>query len=799
MDPESALACQLYATLQVLASANTSILGSGGSGSSSTKLIGSVQCIYANNPTSSTILCNLWCQIQAQYGQVCQNSSSSGTTTAAICPYQSDPKYVLACQMYQYLLLMQGSSSASGICPYAPDPEHILACQLYERLVQLQVASSIGTGVLQALLSTNVFKGSILGSGNFLNCIYSNNPTSSNLLCYLYCQIQQFYNLNCSDGPTSLSWSPATTKNPCPFSSDPESILACSMYYLLLELQKASSSGSASLYSLLALNTFKGSGSGSGGLTTCTYNSNPTSANLLCYLFCMIQPYYGQQCQNVPSSLSWKPTTSQPTLNCPYISDPENVLACSLYNTLSQLQNYSSGSSTLNLNIHKGSSSGSGGFVNCTYVSNPTSANLLCYLFCSIQPFYGQQCLNGPTSLSWTQTTTVNINSCPFSSDPESVLACSLYQRLLQLQKASSTDSSAFNSVLNLNIFKGSGSGSGGFINCTYASNPTSANLLCYLYCMIQPFYSQQCFNGPISLSWTQTTVANTNSCPFSSDPENVLVCSLYQRLLQLQTSSSTDPSAFSSVLNLNIYKGSGSGSEGYVNCTYSSNPTSANLLCYLFCLIQPFYGQQCLNGPTSLSWHPTTSSTINLCPYSSDPENITACLLYYRLKKLQEAAIMGSSFLASAIAENSFKGSGTSSGAYVDCVYSSNPTSSNLLCSLYCLIQPYYGLQCKTSSTSLNWNSATSTAQPSIIECIYSNDTTSSALLCSSTLPYVTSASPSCPYISDPQATVACQMYMLILQQNKASLNGSSGVSSWIEGNAFKGSGSGSTVGCPY
>jgi len=739
-------------------------------------------------------------------------NSSASTTTASSCPYQSDPQYVLACQLYQYLVGMQGSSSSSSgaACPYATDPAHVLACQLYDRLMQLQLASSIGAGALQALLSTNVFKGSLLGSGNNVSCAYSNNPTSSNLLCSLYCQIQQFYNLTCGSGPTTL-----TTPPSCPYSSDPEGVLACSLYNRLLDLQFSSSSGSSNFASVLGLNTYKGSGNSSGGSVTCLYSTNPTSANLLCYLYCMIQPYYSQQCMNAPTSLLWTPTTTPSQSSCPYISDPESALACSLYNRLLQLQAASSLPSTLNsildLGVFKGSGSSSGGFVNCTYASNPTSANLLCYLYCLIQPFYGQQCQNGPTSLSWNPTTLPpTASSCPYISDPENVLACQLYNRLIQLQSASSASSSTLNYVINLDIFKGSGTGSGGFVNCTYASNPTSANLLCYLYCLIQPFYGQTCLNRPTSLAWQSNTGTSTismnsiqciyaynvssallcsmycqiqsylgficqnytitsaissgttvSTCPYISDPQSSLACQMYSYLTQLQDSASggsSMSSVLSQLLTGAFFKGSGSGSGIYVNCSYRNDPTSANLLCYLYCMIQPYFGLQCLNAPTSLVWTPTTSAskaatTSLTCPYIADPQSTLACQMYNYLTQLQGASSGGSSLSSSIsqlIAAALFKGSGSGSGGYVNCSYSNYPTSANLLCYLYCMIQPYFGLQCLNAPTSLVWLPTTSATN-------------------------LTSTSPACPYLSDPQSTLACQMYNYLKQLQVASSGGSS------------------------
>jgi len=233
---------------------------------------------------------------------------------------------------------------------------------MYYYLVKLQGASSgassMNSGLLGQLIAESLFKASGSGSGTNVNCAYSSNPTSANLLCYLYCMIQPYYGLQCLNGPTSLVWTPTTTSTrsttispQCPYITDPESTLACQMYYYLTKLQVASSGGSSTasglLAQLVAESLFKASGSGSGTNVNCAYSNNPTSANLLCYLYCMIQPYYGLQCLNGPTSLMWTPTSTGPLAittspACPYITDPESTLACQMYYYLVKLQGASS-------------------------------------------------------------------------------------------------------------------------------------------------------------------------------------------------------------------------------------------------------------------------------------------------------------------------------------------------------------------------------------------------------------------------------------------------------------------------
>jgi hypothetical protein len=193
----------------------------------------------------------------------------------------------------------------------------------------------------------------------------------------------------------------------------------------------------------------------------------------------------------------------------------------------------------------------------------------------------------------------------------------------------------------------------------------------------------------------------------------------MYTYLTQLQATSSggsSMTSALSQLVASNLFRGSGSGSGYYVNCLYSSDPTSANLLCYLYCMIQSYYGLQCSNAPTSLSWLPATttagSTTVTpMCPYISDLKASIACPMYYYLTNLQQASSGGSSALLSALmAEALFRGSGSGSTNYVNCIYSNDTTSANLLCYLYCNIQPYFGIQCSNGSAYLMWSGLSST-----------------------------------------------------------------------------------------
>merc|ERR1711974_383310 len=100
-----------------------------------------------------------------------------------------------------------------------------------------------------------------------------------------------------------------------------------------------------------------------------------------------------------------------------------------------------------------GESSGSGGAVSCIDASNPTSADLLCNLWCDIQEFYGQSCMT-----VWTTTTTKTAAPpgfgglqpsgdsgisapattplpCPYDGMMEGDLHCSLWKELTSFQE----------------------------------------------------------------------------------------------------------------------------------------------------------------------------------------------------------------------------------------------------------------------------------------------------------------------------------------------------------------------------
>ena len=81
----------------------------------------------SNNPTSSTILCSLYCQIKSYLGSECvsttttttSTSTTTVTTTLAACPsqYLGDPENVLLCQLWIQLLDVQQQFNSSPAIP----------------------------------------------------------------------------------------------------------------------------------------------------------------------------------------------------------------------------------------------------------------------------------------------------------------------------------------------------------------------------------------------------------------------------------------------------------------------------------------------------------------------------------------------------------------------------------------------------------------------------------------------------------------------------------------------------------
>ena len=125
-----------------------------------------------------------------------------------------------------------------------------------------------------------------------ITCEYSDHMTSSEELCEVWCQIQAV---------KSIQW----VFCPTVYESDPEETLLCSIWKYLVDQQNSPDSTTIQSPSFMA----------------CPHESNPTSNDKLCDLWCHLQAYSGLIC--CPS---------------PYINDPEESLLCKLWNELEELE-----------------------------------------------------------------------------------------------------------------------------------------------------------------------------------------------------------------------------------------------------------------------------------------------------------------------------------------------------------------------------------------------------------------------------------------------------------------------------
>ena len=767
-DPANTTLCNLWTELQILQHKHNQ--------QPTTELPKSnVTCVYKEHSTSATPLCDLWCQTVEYSGKIC--------TT---CPYQDDPEAVKACNLWEELVELQGSEhpTSDGLdnttlplaknvtclhsdnptsaallcelwcdvqgyshvncitCPHINDPEAATACDLWEELVMLQNSEDTGNTIPGEINSGNTI---MVTPGKNVTCVFSENPTSSSLLCNLWCGVQDYNGSKCVM---------------CPYLNDPEAVKACGLWEELVLLQNTDTPNSDN-------SGLEDTSSGTSTSEipspkrneTCIYSDNQSSATLLCELWCDVKEYSGIKC-----------------VTCPYINDPEAIEACKLWEELLVLQNSEDIADSSLGDTSLGATNPPEKNVLCPYSDNPTSAGLLCELWCGVGKFSSKICV-----------------TCPYINDPESVKACQLWEELVVLQNS------------DLSISENSSAISGGSepgdmnpkknVTCSFSENPTSADLLCELWCGVKSYSDIACV-----------------SCPYINDQEAVEACKLWEELLVLQNSDELD---------------GGSGSLDTlitnVSCIHIDNPTSSLLLCDLWCGIQSYSGVNCMT-----------------CPYTNDPEAEKACELWEELLVLQ--GIADSSMDDTSTGEES--SGDTSSGETtakknVTCSYSANPTSSTLLCELWCDVQKFSDVLCVTcpymddleaekacelweeliilqnthigNPTSDNTISGIpsiedqgsgdpSSGDPSLedqgsegtssgesipkknVTCVHRNNTSSAALLCElwcGVQEYSGVNCVSCPYISDPEAVQACELWEELLMLENTNLSTSDGQNS--------------------
>ena len=324
-DNEEQLLCQLWTELEELKESVSNV--------STIMPVSPTQCIYEKNPTSSELLCDLWCDIQAYDGLECIQ-----------CPKK-----------------------------YKDDPEEEELCNLWFELSSLNST--------YALLPP---------TSNFTVCPFINNPTSSTSLCELWCTIQTFKGGKCID--------------PCPdkYRDHPDETLLCDLWDEL-QIQATEYEEDPTLTTT------------DNQPTTCLYHDHSSSEDL-CDLWCQVQAYKGSECAKTTTGATI--TTTSPPCPSLYTSRQEVELLCILWTTLSELES----------SLGAAPQSGSGFLpVPCEHRNNSEDATLLCDLWCKIQLYENKTCID---------------QNCPleYFGDDEEILLCDLRSNLTNLQINSASE-----------------------------------------------------------------------------------------------------------------------------------------------------------------------------------------------------------------------------------------------------------------------------------------------------------------------------------------------------------------------
>ena len=364
-----------------------------------------VECKYESNPTSSDLLCDLWCEISLHKGSKCIK-----------CPEK-----------------------------YINDIQGDLICDIWFQLEDLKHKIDTEATVTTPLSSNT-------------SCKYADHSTSSDLLCEVWCQIEELKGSNCVFCPQE-------------YQLDFESETLCQLWEDLIDHQNSPESTTAANPTNVA----------------CKFESNITSGEKLCDLWCQIQLFSGSIC-------------------CPaqYIGNPEEDVLCKLWSELQNLETVN-GSETNNSEPLMP--------IECTYLENSTSSDLLCKLWCNIQNHKGFKCIECPEQ---------------YTNDSEGSLLCELWSELEMLRYDLETlnEPPTTNSPQN--------------ITCKYSLHKTSSKLLCDIWCQIQEL------------------------------KEKDILCPLWESLVDLQNMDD-----FTTLAN-----------PQHVACPYDDHETAATDICDLWCQV---------------------------------------------------------------------------------------------------------------------------------------------------------------------------------------------------------------------
>ena len=405
----------------------------------------------------------------------------------------------------------------------------------------------------------------------------------------------------------------------------------------------------------------------------------------------------------LPPCLSEPECSPNPTV-CPYLLDPESTALCSLFYQLVTLQ---SEANHTTVGIQE---------VTCPYMDNPTSASLLCELWCQVEEFSGSFCLDSPTSpqSSSTPSTISTSVSCPYDSYTNNYVLCQLWRNIqVSLDAAKSTTA-----LVNLSTIPASGTVPAitepiqqiPYNSCPYM-NLTDGALACQMWCSLQ----ELSHNGLCS---------DSTSCPYENYtiPHDTSLCILWAENINLKfllfgiNTTSTISVAPTQMIPL---FGLSSGASNIVACIYDGYPFMLDY-CSLWCENQMFkYGIICSDTTstsltsssseestsstgisTTPSLEPTISSSINepLCSYESFVEAVLLCQLYNSIEaaKLYSSSTTSSSTISSSLT-TSLPPDGFYTGTFneTECPYL-ELTNGTLICSLWCeLLGLSTGLSC--------------------------------------------------------------------------------------------------------
>ena len=557
-----------------------------------------ITCKYRDHLSSSENLCQVWCEIRALDGQQCVScpdqytqdthhqelcdiwaqiveaeSSKEDTTTIdppqnVACPYETLPNTSPAhCELWCELELQNGNNC----CPakYIGDSEESLLCKLHNDLEEI-LESDLGQ------VTSNPSPQPIV-------CDHSDNPTSSEALCELWCEIQ-----------TRTLGSECLT---CPdnYTGDQEKDLLCSLWFDLEMKKYESAQDSTTLGPQTMMNV------------TCIHDENPTSSQPLCHLWCELQSYTGVQCVTCPDHLFtdkeaqtlcslWEelldlknqpnstiPENSMSTA-CPYESNNSSEKLCELWCQVKSYDGFSCCPAKYlgdieeeklcqlwnELQILDVVAEEYDDYyeddpvpVDCLYEDNPTSSEDLCELWCQVQAHRDSQCIECPAK---------------YDDEPDRDLVCSLWSELVKMEHTQEMMPGV--SVTNLPPQN---------MTCKYSSH-LSSGALCEVWCEIQELAGYQCV-----------------TCPqhYTQDPEALTLCSLWEEILKIENAG-----AALTVAN-----------PSPVECLYENNTSSAGPLCDLYCQLQSYNGHYC-------------------CPsqFTQDDERGLLCQLWSELEELNTA-----------------------------------------------------------------------------------------------------------------------------------------------------------------